>query len=119
MECIGRWMDTSGAAIYNGRPYITYADKKEFVLKDIKDENTAYIFKFNVQSGGDINVSLGFKEDGATTLEKFDRRIESIKWMDNGEELHFSQKDDKVLINFTNFKYGQSLCVRVAEVTFK
>lgn len=119
MECIGRWMNTYGTAIYNGRPYITYTDKQEFVLKDINDENTAYIFKFNVKSGGDVNVSLGFKEEGAVALQKFDREVESIKWMDNDEELAFSQKDDALLVNFTNFTYGTSLCVRVAKVTFK
>lgn len=120
MECIGRWMNTYGTAIYNGRPYITYLDKKEFVLKDIKDENTAYVFKFDLGFGtGDVNVSLGFEEGGAKALDKFDRQIESIKWMDNNEELEFSQKDDKVLINFTGFSYGQNLCVRVAQIKFK
>ena len=119
MECIGRWMSTYGTAIYNGRPYITYKDKKEFVLKDINDDNTAYIFKFDVKSGGDVNVSLGFKEEGAITLDKFDKTVESIKWMDNDEELAFSQKDDAVSINFTNFTYGQSLCVRVAKAILK
>ena len=34
-------------------------------------------------------------------------------------ELEFSQKDDKLLVNFTGFSYGQSLCVRVAQVKFR
>ncbi len=119
MESIGRWMSTYGDAIYNGRPYIAYNDKQEFVLKDINDEKTAYIFKFNVQSGGDVNVSLGFEEDGATTLERFDAQVESIKWMDNDEELAFTQNGDTLQVNFTNFTYGQSLCVRVAKVQLK
>lgn len=120
MECIGRWMDIYGKSIYNGRPYITYADKKEFVLKDTKDENTAYIFKFDLGfSTGDVNVSLGIDEGGKNIFDKFDRQVESIKWMDNDEELEFAQKDDKLNINFTGFRYGQSLCVRVAEIKFK
>lgn len=119
MESIGRWMSTYGTAIYNGKPYIAYNDKQEFVLKDINDEKTAYIFKFNVQSGGDVNVSLGFKEEGATTLERFDAQVESIKWMDNDEELAFTQKGDTLQVNFTNYTYGQSLCVRVAAVKLK
>ena len=119
MESIGRWMNTYGTAIYNGRPYIAYNDKQEFVLKDIKDEKTAYIFKFNAKSGGDVNVSLGFKEEGAIKLEKFDKVVKSIKWMDNDEELAFSQKGDTLQVNFTNFTYGQSLCVRVAVAKLK
>ena len=119
MESIGRWMSTYGDAIYNGRPYIAYNDKQEFVLKDINDEKTAYIFKFNVQSGGDDNGSLGFNDDGATTLERFDAKVEAIKWMDNNEELAFTQNGDTLHVNFTNFTYGQSLCVRVAKATLK
>lgn len=120
MECIGRWMDIYGKAIYNGRPYITYPDKKEFVLRDIKDEKTAYIFKFDLGFGsGDVNVSLEIDENSSNVLEKFDREIEMIKWMDNSEELEFAQKGDNLCVNFTGFRYGQSLCVRVAEVKFK
>lgn len=117
MQCIGRWMKTYGTAIYNGRPYITYPDRKEFVLKDIQDEKIAYIFKFDLgYSTGDVNVSLGFGEDVTAVLDKFDARVKSIRWMDNGEELPFTQDGDAVSVKFVGFTYGQSLCVRVAKV---
>ncbi len=120
MGCIGRWMETYGKAIYNGRPYLTYTDKREFVLQDAHDEKTAYLFRFNPgQSGGDKNVSLGFDPDKATVLEKFDKPVESIKWMDCDEKLAFTQEGDKLSVNFTGYKYGQSLCVRVAEIKLK
>ena len=120
MECIGRWMEVFGKAVYNGRPYITYPDRKEFVLRDVADDKTAYLFKFDLgYSTGDVNVSLGFGEDVAVTLDRFDRKVTSIRWMDNDEELVFSQDGDRVEVKFTGFTYGQSYCVRVAQVTFE
>lgn len=119
MECIGRWMQSYGTAIYNGRPYLTYDNKKEFVLKDIKNPKIAYIFKFDVKSMGDINVSLGVEENTDNMLDNFTEQVESIEWMDNNEQLEFTQKDDKLFVNFTHYHYGQSLCVRVAKVTLK
>ena len=120
MECIGRWMSVFGKAVYNGRPYITYPDRKEFVLRDVADDKTAYLFKFDLgYSTGDVNVSLGFGEDVAVTLDRFDRKVASIRWMDNDEELVFSQDGDRVEVKFTGFTYGQSYCVRVAQVRFE
>lgn len=120
MECIGRWMKVYGEAVYDGRPYITYPDREEFVLKSVKDEKTAYLFKFNLgYSTGNVNVSLGFGESAPVTLDKFYKKIKSIKWMDNDEELEFSQQEDILNVKFTGFTYGQSLCVRVAKVIFE
>lgn len=120
MECIGRWMRTYGKAIYNGRPYITYRDKREFVLKDVEDPKKLYLFRFNPgHSDGDKNVSLSFSEESSTVLDKFDCTVESIHWMDNGEELCFHQNGDTLSVNLTGFPYGQSLCVRVAEIQIK
>lgn len=120
MECIGHWMCIYGRAIYNGRPYITYTDKREFALKDAHDSKTVYLFRFNPgQSTGNKNVSLSFDEQTATVLEKFDEAVDAITWMDNGEALSFSQSGDKLAVNFTGFPYGQNHCVRVAEVKLK
>ncbi len=117
MECIGRWMSLYGTAIHNGRPYITYRDKREFVLRDVNDPKTLYLFRFNPgHSDGNKNVSLSFSEDTTVVLEKFDCTVKSIRWMDNGEELLFTQEGEVLTANLTGFPYGQSLCVRVAEV---
>jgi len=120
MECIGRWMEIYGKAIYNGRPFIIYDDKREFLLKDVKDPKTAYLFKFDPnQSSGDENVSLGVTENKASVLENIPWSVESVVWMDNGENLSFVQDGDKLDIAFTGYPYGRSLCVRVAEIKFR
>jgi len=117
MECIGRWMKIYGKAIYDGRPFVTYRDKREFLLRDVNDEKTLYLFRFDPgHSRGNADVSLEFKESEATVLENVPVKVLSITWMDNGEKLAFSQDGDRLMVNFTGYPYGQSLCVRVAEV---
>jgi len=119
MECIGRWVQVYGKAIFNGRPYITYGDKREFLLKDIESADTAYLFCFDLkQKSGNAHVSLGFNPENATVLEKLDRQVASVTWMDNGESLSFRQEKDVLSVNLTGFAYGQNLCVRVAEIKF-
>ena len=45
--------------------------------------------------------------------------VESIRWLDNGEALNFTQKNGILSVYATGFPYGQQLVVRVAEVTVK
>lgn len=119
MESIGHWMNIYGKAIYNGRPCITYSDKRDFVLKDIADDKTLYLFRFDLGLKGSENVSLGYEENTDNLFTGFTDEISSITWMDNGEKLAFVQNGDKLSIEFTSFHYGISLCVRVAEIKLK
>jgi alpha-L-fucosidase len=120
MECIGRWMEVYGRAIYNGRPYLTYENRREFLLRDAFCDKTAYLFVFDrKQSSGDKNVSLGDGSSSFLPLDGIDGKIGLIRWMDSGEKLAFEQQDDKLIIDPKGFGYGTNLCVRVAEITFK
>ena len=120
MECIGHWMRIYGKAIYNGRPYILYDDKREFLLRDVNDSKTAYLFKFNPnQANGDENVSLELDGKKALVLENIPETVSAVTWMDNNENLNFKQEGNRVLINCTGYPYGQSLCVRVAQIQFQ
>ena len=119
MECIGHWMNIYGTAIYNGRPYITYPNKRDFLLKDINDDKTLYLFRFDLGLKGSENVSIGYQENTDNLFTGVNDAIASITWMDNGEELEFTQNEDKLSVNFTPFYYGNSLCVRVAEIKLK
>lgn len=119
MECIGHWMDIFGKSIYNGRPYITYSDRREFALKDIQDPKTVYLFRFDLGQKGSENVSLEYVSEKCTVLDQFHEEVESITWMDNNEALSFTQDGDKLSVEFTAFPYGRSYCVRVAEVKLK
>lgn len=121
MECIGRWMELFGKSIYNGRPYITYTDNKDFILRDVNDEKTYYIFKFELgKKPTDDNVTVSFNDEKISHFPDFDAgKIEKITWMDNGEELQFEQENSLLKVFCTGFIYGISYCVRVAEVKLK
>ena len=119
MDSIGRWMSIYGRAIYNGRPYIAEEGKKDFVLRDVNDEKTFYLFKHGLGVNGDANVTLVNGGRGMAELSGFDGEIESIRWMDNGQELEYSVEDGKLSVACNDFRYGQSLCVRVAEIKLK
>ena len=119
MEAIGRWMSVYGRAIYNGRPYIAEEGKKDFVLRDVSDEKTLYLFKHELDVGGDANVTLVNGGRGVAELSGFSGEIESVRWMDNGQDLEYSVTDGKLSVACNDFMYGQSFCVRVAEIKIK
>jgi len=65
----------------------------------------------NVVAHGGFNPDRSFPLKGDTIAE--------IRWMDNDEELQFTQDGDKLNVVCTGFPYGYSYCVRVAKVTTK
>ena len=120
MECIGHWMKIYGKAIYNGRPFLTYTDTRDFWLRDVEDEKTAYLFRFDPgRASGDKNVSLSFDSESAASFTDIPNEILSAKWMDSDENILFEQTGSVAKFNLLGYSYGQSLCVRVAEIKFK
>lgn len=119
MECIGRWMDIYGDAIYRGRPYRCYPGRKDFLLKDRENETVAYLFRFGLHSGsGDKHVTLNLEEDGVDVFDGIVQEVKQITWIDNQEKLLFRQEQDRLAVCMTGFPHGQSLCVRVARIQF-
>ena len=107
-------MELFGRAIYNGRPFLRYADKREFLLRDVYDPSVAYLFKFRPRRY--VEVELGAGEGNSVTIDRLPGRIKSVSWMDNGELLQFEQHGDKADITLTPMPYGYSYPVRVAEL---
>jgi hypothetical protein len=68
---------------------------------------------------GDANVTVGgdFQPDSA--FFGIEEQIESVEWMDNGEDLDFSQKDGVFSFDATGYPYGTNTCVRVARAKIK
>ncbi|MBE6646378.1 MAG: alpha-L-fucosidase [Ruminococcaceae bacterium] len=119
MDAVGYWMSIYGKSIYNGRPYIVVEGKRDFILRDIKDPNTFYLFKYNLGMGGDTNVALDGGAAGVVEFDGFGETIESVNWMDDGAALNFSQNGTNIKVGCPNFRYGKSHCVRVAEIKVK
>lgn len=115
---LGRWMDLFGEAIYNGRPCGVAGIGKNFALKST-DGKSLYLFVYDLAIKGDDNVTVGGKYRGAYAFGGVQDEIESVKWMDNDEELSFVQGDNMLAVDFTGQPYGKSYPVRVAKAVIK
>ena len=117
MAILGRWMQIYGEAIYEGKPHpATCVNSKNFVLKG---ENCLYFFVSNPGIAGDANVTVDGGGDTDFTFRGICESVESVRWMDNGEELAFQSKDGVFSLDATKYPYGTNTCVRVAKATLK
>ena len=114
MKVLGRWMKVFGEAIYNGRPYPSTPDGRSFVLKSA-EEDCLYLFIFDLGIEGDANVTVKGKRLGNYSFGNVTDKVASVEWMDNGEQLNFTQGDGLLAINATGYPYGTSWVVRVAK----
>ena len=114
MRSIGRWMDKFGRAIYNGRPFLRYKDKREFLLIDAFDASKAYLFIFRPRRY--VEVELGAGEGNSVTVDRIPGRVASISWMDDSQPLSFEQHGDVLNVTLTPMPYGVSYPVRVAQL---
>jgi hypothetical protein len=116
MESVGYWMQIYGKAIYNGRPYIARHGQRDFILRDIRDPKTYYLFKYDLSCTGDHNVSVTDQGNGVVSFDGFEQTVSSIAWMDSHQPLDFSQSENTLTVGCTGFPYGKNHCVRVAEI---
>ena len=68
---------------------------------------------------GDVNVTISENDTGYTVIDDFSLPVDSIKWLDNGQELSFEKKDDKLIVQCTPYRYVTNLTVRVAKISLK
>lgn len=101
-----------------GRPCGVAGIGKNFALKST-DGKSLYLFVYDLAIKGDDNVTVGGKYRGAYAFGGVQDEIESVKWMDNDEELSFVQGDNMLAVDFTGQPYGKSYPVRVAKAVIK
>lgn len=116
LEVIGQWMSINGKAIYDGKPCNIQGYNKDFALTT--KEGKIYLFIHDLKIVGNENVTLGGEGDNPRTFTNLYRKVNGVKWIDNNEELIFTQNEDAgiVCINANGYPYGTNLVVRVAEV---
>lgn len=114
LKLVGRWMDVFGESIYNGRPYEATGDGRSFILKSVK-EDCLYLMIYDLGIEGDGNVTVKGKRLGNYSFGNVKHKISSVQWMDNGEQLAFTQGENLLCINATGYPYGTSYVVRVAK----
>ena len=116
MECIGRWMRVYGKAVYNGRPFLCYPDRRECLLRDVYDPHTAYLFAFDPRSF--VSPDPDKTAESKIVLDDIPAEVRSLRWLDNAEATPFEQRGAVLELTMTPFPYGRSYPVRVAEVEF-
>lgn len=109
LEFVGKWVKQNKNFIYN----VSSADIECEGAYLLKGENGKYyaVVK-DVNMTADPNVQRAMMERQVTI--NTDKKIKSVKWLDNGEKAIITEKGFKV----TPFKYGTSHALRVAEITF-
>jgi len=112
---LGEWVDIYREALYLPRPSgIEIADKeKDFILVG---DNCYYLFVHGLQMGGDINVALRREMPDYTDKFTLSGKIRSVKWLDSGKDVDFSQEGDRVTVCTEPQPYGEQLVVKVARI---
>ena len=114
---IGGWINAVGGSVYHGRPCeIKGSDKNFALLSDGK--YYLYVHDLVIKGSSNVTVEVTATGIGPRKFDNFDKRIKSIKWVDNGEELHFEQnfEDKSFTVDCTGYEYGTNYVVRVAEM---
>nr|MBQ4319444.1 alpha-L-fucosidase [Clostridia bacterium] len=114
LKMVGEWIKVCGWPIYEGKPCGIETSNKNFALKA---GDKYYLFIHDLGRRGSENVVQDGPGQGYKKFYGFADEIKSIKWLDNNEELKFTQNNGILSVYATGFEYGKQLVVRVAEVT--
>lgn len=111
----GDWVRNYSDIIYDAKPTDIKGKDKDFAMEL---DGKIYLFIFNLTAEGSSHVVVGGAGNGPRVFSEFNKKVKSVKWLDNNEELAFAGDADAGLltINATGYPYGANLVVRVAEV---
>ena len=114
LEMIGRWVNMNSEALYEPRPSGILVENKpeDFILVN---GSTYYLFCDKLPILSDPNVEL---IRSAVYEDNFilNKKIKTVTWLDNGENLAFEQVNDRVKVHTIPYRYGTHLVVRVAKI---
>ncbi len=114
LQCMGSWVRIFEDAIRSPKPCGILGAGKDFALEN---ENKLYFFIHDLAIGGNGNVTLSCGNASLRSFTGISRPVRSIRWMDSGETLTFTQlpQEGMLTVKATNYPYGVNLVVRVAE----
>lgn len=111
---IGNWVSVYKDALYCVRPTDVICEGDSFVLRG--DDGAYYLFVPGMGVLGPGNVMRKVENMIRTAVRNFPKPIRRIFWMENGEDLHFTQDGGSVDIECTQYEYGRNYAVRVAKI---
>jgi hypothetical protein len=115
LETLGEWGKIYYEALYLPRPTgIEIENKpKNFILKG---EGCYYFFAHDINMVADENVERSSGVVDHNNRFKLEEKIKSVKWLDNGEAVSFTQNGNDVAIVTTPERYGEQLVVKIAKI---
>ena len=118
LEIIGQWTSMAKESLYEGKPSTMLCNEdKDFVLEK---DGYAYIYVHDLPLLGPKDVVVAYeKTDGDHSVRNVNRKVKSMKWVDNDEELLFTQDNDVLKYRATGYYYVTQLIVRIAKVEFE
>jgi alpha-L-fucosidase len=117
LKTVGRWAALHEPAVYDARPCgVSCLGKDHFIAAGDK----GYYFVHDLAVSGHENVTVSFGGKGPRAISNLKRPIRRVRWLDNGEELRFTQDVSTGIaaIDFTGYPFGTHLVVRIAEIEF-
>ena len=115
LGALGEWVDIYKEALYLPRPSKIEIENKEknFLLKG---NGCYYFFAYDLEVSANINVELAKSKPDRNNVFAFNEKIKSIKWLDNGEDVVFTQDKERVTIVNIPQLYGEHYVVRIAKI---
>ena len=118
LEVLGKWVRMCGDVLYEGRGCEVKGSGPDFALEY---NDRIYLFIHNLGSAGNANILLTKSGVGAgpRSFTGLKKKISSVRWLDNGEELTFCQDISNGLftVEATSCPYGSDWIVRVIELS--
>jgi len=112
LAVMGKWNGIFGEAIYEGKPYGSWGMGKNFILKG---DGCLYLFCYDLGRLGSAHVTAGRSYCGAYAFDGVADSVRSVRWMDNGEDLSFTQDGGMLTVRMSGNPYGSNYVVRVAK----
>ena len=118
LEIIGKWTTYAKDSIYTGKiSEITTNHEKDFVLET---DDAAYVYVHDLPLLGPKDVVAAYEsKDEGHELDHLSRKIKSIEWIDNHEQLLFHQEGSHASFRAVGYPYGCFYIVRIAKITFE
>lgn len=114
LEVLGQWSRLNDEALHIPQPTdIGIRGKPDSFI--LRGDNAYYLFVTDLSMNGDENVAINQETDYNNDFS-LEEKIKSVRWLDSGEALSFTQKDGVVNVQAKPFCYGQDLVVRIAKI---
>ena len=115
LETIGIWTNMAKESLYEGKPCeLICSHQKDFVLKKGKDY-FVYVHDLNLLGPKDVVAAYKSTTEGHC-IKGITGKVKSMKWVDNNEELLFTQNEDILSYRAVGFYYGRHYIVRIAKI---